>query len=104
MSEAGPPRGATRRQEILSLLEAECCCFEDLRAALRCSVRTLESDLQHVARSLRRGPRRLRVTPARCGDCDFRFRGREPRHFHPPSRCPRCRSEHIVQARLRVEG
>jgi predicted Zn-ribbon and HTH transcriptional regulator len=55
-----------------------------------------------VDRSLRRGERRLRVMPAHCAECGFEFRGRAPRHFHKPSRCPRCRSEHVLDARFRV--
>ena len=95
--------GATRRQEIVQRLGEGEWSFEGLRHALQVSVRTLEDDLRHVERSVRRSPRRLCVEPARCADCDFVFRGREPKHWHPPSRCPRCRSERIEEARLRLE-
>lgn len=93
-------RGGTRRQEILALLEAEPRTFEGLRAALGCGVAALEADLRHVARSARGSGRRLEVEPARCRACGFAFRNREPRRFHPPSRCPRCRSEWIEAATL----
>jgi predicted Zn-ribbon and HTH transcriptional regulator len=96
--------GATRRQEIVQRLGEGEWSFEGLRHALQVSVRTLEDDLRHVERSVRRSPRKLRVEPARCADCDFVFRRREPKHWHPPSRCPRCRSEQILEARLRLEG
>ena len=95
--------GVTRRQEIVQRLGEGEWSFEGLRQALQVSVRTLEDDLRHVERSVRRGPRKLRVAPARCADCGFVFRGREPKHWHPPSRCPRCRSEQILEARLRLE-
>jgi len=78
-------------------------CFEELRRELQCAVKTLEDDLRHVERSVRRGPRRLQIESARCAACDFVFRGREPRHWHPPSRCPRCRGERIDASRLRIE-
>jgi predicted Zn-ribbon and HTH transcriptional regulator len=94
--------GETRRQEITRLLGERDWSFEGLRHVLQVSVATLEDDLRHVERSARRGPRRLRVEAARCGGCGFAFRGREPRHWHPPSRCPRCRSEQIEPARLRL--
>jgi predicted Zn-ribbon and HTH transcriptional regulator len=83
--------GATRRQEIVQRLGEGEWSFEGLRHALQVSVRTLEDDLRHVERSVRRSPRKLRVEPARCADCDFVF-------------CPRCRSEQILEARLRLEG
>lgn len=94
-------RGAsTRRQEIVALLEAVPRSFEELRALLGCSVAALDEDLRHVERSARGAGRRLRVEPACCRECGFVFRNREPRRFHPPSRCPRCRSEWIEPARL----
>jgi len=92
----------TRRQSLLQLLVERELSFEELRTELAASVRLLEDDLKHVDRSLRHGDRRLCVTPAACADCGYEFRGRAPRHFHTPSRCPRCRSEHVLAARFRV--
>lgn len=94
--------GQTRRQEIVELLGQGEWTFDALRHELRTSVRQLEDDLRHVERSLHRGGQSLAVTPARCEACGFEFRHREPRHFHRPSRCPRCRSERIEDARLRI--
>jgi predicted Zn-ribbon and HTH transcriptional regulator len=92
----------TRRQELAELLACREWSFEEIRGELSMSVRLLEEDLHHVERSLRRGDRRLAVTPSRCADCGFEFRGRAPKHFHTPGRCPRCRSEHIFDARLAI--
>jgi predicted Zn-ribbon and HTH transcriptional regulator len=97
-----PPRNRTRRQEIAALLACREWSFEELRDALSMSVRLLEDDLHHVNRSLRRGDRHLVVTPSRCGDCGYEFRGRAPKHFHTPGRCPGCRSEYILDARLEI--
>jgi len=97
-----PSPNRTRRQELAELLTLREWSFEELRSALSMSVRLLEDDLHHLDRSLRRGDRRLLVTPSRCGDCDYEFRGRAPKHFHTPGRCPRCRGEHILDARLEI--
>jgi len=96
-----PPK-RTRRQELAELLACREWSFEELRSALSMSVRLLEDDLHHVDRSLRRGDRCLVVTPSRCADCGYEFRGRAPKHFHTPGRCPRCRSEHSFDARLEI--
>ena len=96
------PLKRTRRQELAELLACREWSFEELRGALSMSVRLLEDDLHHVDRSLRHGDRRLAVTPSRCGDCGYEFRGRAPRRFYTPGRCPHCRSEHIVDARLEI--
>lgn len=77
--------------------------FEGLRLEFQTPVRELEDDLRHLAKSLRRGRQRLVVTPSRCNGCDFRFKERAPARFASPSRCPRCKSERIAPARLRVE-
>jgi predicted Zn-ribbon and HTH transcriptional regulator len=98
------PSNRTRRQELAELLTGREWSFEELRGALSMSVRLLEDDLHHLDRSLRRGDRRLVVTPSRCGDCGYEFRGRAPKHFHKPGRCPRCRSEHILDTRLEIAG
>jgi hypothetical protein len=92
----------TRRQELSELLDERQWSFEELRGELAMSVRLLEDDLHHLDRSLRHVDRRLAVTASRCGACGYEFRGRAPKRFYTPGRCPRCRSEHIVDSRLEV--
>jgi predicted Zn-ribbon and HTH transcriptional regulator len=98
------PVSLTRRQQIVELLRQAEYGFDGLRAELGLSVRVLEDDLRHVDRTLHRGKRRLVVTPAACSACGFTFKGRAPKHFHTPSRCPRCRSEDIADARFRIQA
>lgn len=93
---------STRRQQIIALLEQDAYGFAELREALGVPVHVLKEDLVHVERSVRRGDKRLRVDPPRCIECGFVFRGRGTKHFHAPSRCPKCRSESITQPVLAV--
>ncbi len=92
----------TRRQEIAAALRKRAWTFEQLRHAFQCNAHELEDDLRHVERSARRGAGKLRVEPCRCEACGFVFRNLEPRHFHPPSRCPKCRSEEIFPAAFQI--
>lgn len=97
----------TRRQLIVELLETGTWGFDELRADLgqgaKLPVRVLESDLAHVEKSVRAGGRRIEVEPPECLECGFVFRGGGGgRGFHPPSRCPRCRSERVSQPRLTI--
>jgi predicted Zn-ribbon and HTH transcriptional regulator len=94
---------STLRQRIIERLSKDELGFEELRRELEAPVRLLEDDLRHVERSLRRGSVRLRVEPSRCLACGFTFQDRAARHFHAPSRCPRCRSERISDPRFRIE-
>jgi predicted Zn-ribbon and HTH transcriptional regulator len=91
----------TRRQELAALLARVELSFEELRRETQARVRDLDDDLAHLERSLRRGPRRLVVTPARCIACGFSFRKRE--RFSTPGRCPLCREERIAPVSLRIE-
>lgn len=96
MRAQAPEADKTLRQEIMALLAEGELGFGELRDALRLSVREMEEELRHVARS-------LRVMPPCCEGCGFVFRGREPRRFHTPGRCPRCRGERITDARFRID-
>jgi predicted Zn-ribbon and HTH transcriptional regulator len=98
------PAAATVRRQILARLEAGAVAFEELCRELRLAPRALEIDLRHLERSLRADGRRLEVEPARCMECRFVFRGREQKHFHAPSRCPKCRSERIEEPRFSIRS
>ncbi len=76
--------------------------FDDLRVAFELSARDLEDALRHVERSARGKGMRLRVKGPECRDCGFGFPGRERRHLHPPSHCPKCKGERITSARFRI--
>lgn len=94
----------TPRQLLVELLEMGWWSFPELQRELQTRVQRLESDLRHVARSLRGTPRRLDVEPARCDACPFVFTDRTPGRFTTPSRCPRCKSERILPARFHVRA
>jgi hypothetical protein len=92
----------TRRQLIARLLAAGPWSFEELKRELGIPGPELEEDLRHLERSGRASGSRLQVEPARCRACRFTLRGR-PGRYHPPGRCPRCRSERIAGPWLRVD-
>jgi predicted Zn-ribbon and HTH transcriptional regulator len=95
---------ATPRQRIMDLLAQGEWGFEELRRELETTSRSLEDDLRHVERSLRRGGgARLRTEPPRCLACGFVFTDRAPQRFQAPGRCPRCRSERISEPRFRID-
>lgn len=102
-SDSSDPGERTRRQELADALALREWTFEQLRHEFQLGAAELEDDLRHLARSLHRGPRRLRATPTRCEDCGFRFKDRAPARFREPTRCPRCRGENLFPARLHVE-
>ena len=89
----------TRRQEIRALLAERAWTLDELAARYLMPKRVLVNDLEHIARSVT--PRqRLKILPPTCGVCGFRFKDRT--RFSDPSRCPRCKNEHLASQRLRI--
>ena len=92
MDPVDPRMASTRRQQIAeALLDGPLTALE-IAARFQAPVKTILADLEHVRRSLgKRG--RFVVEPAECLSCSFVFEERA--RLGTPSRCPRCRSEHI---------
>ena len=89
----------TRRQEIRALLGERFWTLDELAARYLVPKRVIVNDLQHIARSV--GPRqRVTIVAPVCGECGFRFKDRA--RFSDPSRCPRCKNEHLAPQRLRI--
>src|SRR3989442_5333557 len=73
----------------------------DLEHSLGIPERKVEEHLAHIVKSVagaRQG--RFRMEPAGCQDCGFVFRGRT--RLTRPSRCPKCRSEAILEPRFGI--
>lgn len=89
----------TRRQEIRELLSEREWTLDGLVARCEVTKKTIVDDLAHIARSV--APRqRLQILAPVCEECGFRFKGRS--RFSDPSRCPRCKNEHLSAQRFRI--
>ena len=64
-----------------------------LSRALGVKQREIEAHLKHVAKSVETQGEHFVIGPFRCQDCEFEFSDRT--RTTKPSRCPKCRSEHI---------
>jgi predicted Zn-ribbon and HTH transcriptional regulator len=96
-----PQEPETVRKSILALLEDRPCTAMELSAAVRRPEKDVLGHLEHLRRSLRRGNRRLSVSPAGCRACGFVFRKRD--RVASPGRCPLCKGESISDPVFRVE-
>lgn len=89
----------TRRQEIRALLIERAWSLDELAVRYLVPKRVIVNDVEHIARSV--APRqRIEIQAPVCGVCGFRFKDR--RRFSDPSRCPRCKNEHLSAQRLRI--
>lgn len=105
----------TRRQEIMVMLRERQWTLDELARNFVVSKKVIINDLEHIARSvarpslrsfgkpqdrLRSGQARLQIHPPTCESCGFRFKDRA--RFSDPSRCPRCRNEHLRAQRFQI--
>ncbi|WP_455378056.1 hypothetical protein [Petrachloros mirabilis] len=96
------PEPRTARQRIVELLTGNRLSSHQLARMVGLPERQIEDHLTHVVKSLARDPtRRFVLEAATCPDCDFIFRERTK--LTRPSRCPRCRSEHITSPRYGID-
>jgi hypothetical protein len=97
----------TRRQEIMVMLREREWTLDELARNFVVSKKVIINDLEHIARSVSRlalsgveGPSRLQIRPPTCESCGFRFKDRSK--FNDPSRCPRCKNEHLRSQRFQI--
>jgi predicted Zn-ribbon and HTH transcriptional regulator len=91
----------TPRKAILRHLRSAPASARDLSGLVGIAEKEIIGHLEHLRRSLRRGPERLTVLPAECIACGFVFVRRT--RLTRPSACPRCRAERIEAPTFLVE-
>jgi hypothetical protein len=89
----------TRRQEIMVMLREREWTLDELARNFVVPKKIIIDDLEHIDRSVPR-PSRLQILAPTCNECGYRFRDRS--RFSDPSRCPRCKNEHLAPQRFRI--
>jgi predicted Zn-ribbon and HTH transcriptional regulator len=92
---------STPRQQIAEVLRHGPFSVFELSRKLSLPVKAVLEDLEHVRRSVR-SPNLWIVDDAQCLSCGFVFHGRH--RLNRPSRCPRCRSEDLQDARYAIQS
>jgi transcriptional regulator len=93
---------STIRQEIISLLSEGEYGAKNISKIIRISEKEVYEHLEHISRSLKSQKMRLKIVPALCLQCHFKFEGRN--RFTSPGKCPKCRGEHIQDPEYGIEG
>jgi len=81
------------RRDLIDLLLNHPMTAHQIAREKREKPRDIESDLEHLQKSLRHGDYNLIVTPATCRKCGFEF---SPEKINKPSKCPKCRETWIA--------
>jgi predicted Zn-ribbon and HTH transcriptional regulator len=88
------------RRTYIDVLRSHPRSVSELAELLDTPPKTVADDLQHLLRSLKHRPERAVITPARCRQCGFVFRGDKLRK---PGKCPRCKGTWISEPLIAIE-
>ena len=94
-------RYETLRHRIVSMLREHPATGKELSGQLRIPERDIYEHLEHIRKTMNKGPEHLIVEPARCERCGFVFRKRG--RLKAPGKCPMCRNESLVEPLFSVE-
>jgi predicted Zn-ribbon and HTH transcriptional regulator len=89
----------SRRGQIIDMLKQDPLTLKGLAKLLEVPLKVVEDDLRHIEKSV--APAfKLRQMPPECEQCGFVFRHRT--RYTRPSRCPKCKSEHISDGTMQL--
>ncbi len=94
------PSAETVRRRITDLLEERELCAREISIEAGIPEKAVYGHLEHIRRSLSRGPARLAVVFAECRKCGFVFAKRS--RLTRPGKCPVCRGESITEPRFHI--
>jgi len=85
----------TIRQEIIFVLTERTLSAREISAEAGISEKEVVDHLGHIRIAVRKSRERLKIIPAECKKCGFRFKKRE--RLNKPGKCPICRSQQIQE-------
>jgi predicted Zn-ribbon and HTH transcriptional regulator len=85
----------TFRHEIISVLTEQTLSASGISAEVGISEKEVIDHLGHIRIAVRKSRERLKIIPAECKKCGFRFKKRE--RLNKPGKCPICRSQQIQE-------
>ena len=94
-------RYETLRHRIASMLKERPYTGKEMSGFLRIPERDIYDHLEHIRKTMNKGPYKLVVVPARCERCGFVFRKRG--RLKAPGKCPMCRNESLEEPVFSVE-
>lgn len=89
------------RKDLVDFLHDNPQSVADIATAFGVSPKDVEHDLQHLLKSLKRSPYRVKLYPATCRKCLFIF---STTKLSKPGKCPRCKGTWIEAPLLEILG
>lgn len=94
-------RHETVRRKIIDALERQTLSARDISSAVRISEKEVYDHLVHIQKTISKKDCSLKITPAECRKCGFKFSKRE--RLKKPGRCPVCRGETIIDPLFSIQ-
>lgn len=88
------------RKDLIEILENNPLSIAEISALTEEKFTTIESDLQHLAKSLKHMNYKLVVHAAQCRNCGFKF---DEHKLLRPGKCPVCKSRDIDEPLIAIE-
>jgi predicted Zn-ribbon and HTH transcriptional regulator len=88
------------RKDLITILEDNPQSLNDIAILLEMTPRDVEDDVRHLMKSLKHSEYRLRIKPAYCRKCGYKF---DKEKLHKPGKCPSCHETWIQEPLLEIE-
>jgi predicted Zn-ribbon and HTH transcriptional regulator len=89
------------RKDLIPILVQRDWSVAELAELLQAHPKDIESDLDHLLRSLKHEPYDVRIAKPRCRKCGFEFRSNK---LHKPGKCPRCHGTWVEPPRIHLSA
>ncbi len=91
----------SERKKIYELLKKGFLSVPEIRRILKIKKEiNIYKELYHISRSAKAKGEKLVVIPFKCKKCGFIFSSL----FNKPSKCPKCKSKWIEEAKYKIES
>ncbi len=88
------------RKKLRDLLLQQPLSIRHIAELMEIPIRDVASDVEHLSKSLKRTEYTLKIEPAQCRKCGFRFRKNK---MTKPGKCPRCQGTWIHHPLLHID-
>ncbi len=85
----------TRREQIIEILKQTPQTVTQLANFFQLKPKDIETDLEHIKKSVKAKNLKLIIEPTYCEKCNFIFKERS--RIRKPGKCPKCNSESISE-------
>ena len=85
----------TERQRMFDCLCRELFSLRELKLKFKLTIQEAKDEVEHIFKTAKTQGYIIHIVPGECGSCRYVFEDR--RKVSAPSRCPKCKSEKVLE-------